>query len=183
MLEFTKSDKMIIIKGNRYFLGIGVIALFMAFVGVRLVFGILPFDEDYTAGDVFGLIFICAWIALVLSMAISSFSSNSMEITMNSEGVMCSSLFRKQLLAWSEIQDWGLSYCGQTRGEGNTYYLYFSDHICEPKNECRKKLKGRMIKTIVMGEDYSRVVSEIIPFCEARTLAKPFVGKDKYHFL
>ncbi len=86
-------------------------------------------------------------------------------------------------MSWSEIRDWGLSYCGQTRYEGNTYYLYFSKKVYPVKNECRKKLKGKMIKTFVIGNDYAEAVSKIVPFCSERTGIEPFIGKNKHHFI
>jgi hypothetical protein len=46
-----------------------------------------------------------------------------------------------------------------------------------------KKLKGKMMKIYVFQDDYSEVVSEIIPFCSEKTNVKPFIGKDKYHFI
>lgn len=182
MFELSKTKNQIVIQRNTTFLGIGVFAIFMAASGVRLLFGLLPFEEDYTFGDVFGLVFICAWIALVLGMGIFAFTTNSKQITIDGDGVLCKSWFHKEFIKWSEIEDWGLSYCGQTRWEGNTYYLYFSRRACPVINACKKKLKGRMVKTFVIGNDYSEAVSTIIPFCSEYTAVPPFVGKDKYHF-
>lgn len=183
MFELLQSKNQIIIKHNTTFLGIGVVATMMAIAGVRILFGLLPFEEGYTFSDVFGLIFICVWIISVLSMGISAFTVNSKQITINNDGVLCKSWFSKKFVKWSDIKDWGLSYCGQTRWEGNTYYLYFSEHTCPIKNDCKKKLKGKMIRTFVIGDDYFETISKIIPFCEERIEIMPFVGKDKYHFI
>ena len=144
MFELSQSKNQIIIKRNTTFLGIGVVFLIMAIAGVRLLFGLLPFEENYTLADVFGLVFICGWLTVVLSLGIFAFVTNSKQITINDEGVLCKSLFSKMFIRWADIKDLGLSYCGQTRWEGNTYYLYFSKHECQIKNECKKKIKRKM---------------------------------------
>ena len=183
MLETSKFKNEIIVKQNKIFLIIGVVAIIMAIQGIRLIFGLLPFEEGYTFVDVFGLVFVLFWVIVVLSMGIFTFEINSKKITINTDGVLCVSWFRKKFIKWTDVKDWGLSYCGQTRGEGNTYYLYFAEHVCRTKNECKKKLKGKMIKTIVISEEYSQAVSEIIHFCEDKTNVEPFIRKDKYHFI
>jgi len=183
MFELSQSKNQIIIKRNTTFLGIGVVTIIMAIAGVRLVFGLLPFEENYTFADILGLLFVCAWILTVLSMGVFAFVTNSKQIAINSEGVLCKSWINTNFIKWADIKDWGLSYCGQTRFEGNTYYLYFSKHECQVKNECKKILKGKMIKTFVIGNDYSETVSKIIPFCKEKTSVIPFIGKDKYHLI
>lgn len=183
MFELSQSKNQIIIKRNTTFLGIGVVTIIMAISGIRLLFGLLPFEENYTFADVLGLVFVCVWVFVVLSMGVFAFATNSKQITINSEGVLCKSWFSKKFIKWADIKDWGLSYCGQTRGEGNTYYLYFSKHECQIKNECKKKLKGKMIKTFIIGNDYFDAVNTIISFCSEKTDITPFVGKDKYHFV
>lgn len=183
MFQFQQSKNQIIIKQNTTFIGIGVVAIFMAIAGVRLLFGLLPFEQNYTHVDVFGLIFVCVWIIFVLSMGIFAFLTNSKKITLNNDGVLCKTWLNKKFIKWSDIKDWGLSYCGQTKWEGNTYYLYFAVNECQLKTDCKKKLKGRMIKTIVIGDDYFETVSKIIPFCEEKTNITPFIGMDKYHFI
>lgn len=183
MFELSQSKDQIIIKRNTTFLGIGVVTIIMAIAGIRLLFGLLPFEENYTLADVFGLVFVCVWIVIVLSMGIFAFATNCKQITINSDGVLCESWFRKMFIKWADLKDWGLSYCGETRGEGNTYYFYFSEHECQIKNESKKRLKGKMIKTFVIGNDYLEAVSKIIPFCKDKTDITPFIGKDKYHFI
>ncbi|MDD6021165.1 MAG: hypothetical protein PUB94_00680 [Oscillospiraceae bacterium] len=183
MFELNQSENKIVLKRNNIFLAIGIATIFMAAMGIRLIFGLLPFEEGYTLSDVFGLIFVCVWILIVSGMGVFAFVTNSKKITINDEGIFCNTWFSKRNLEWTEIKDWGLSYCGQTRGEGNTYYLYFSKEQYPIKNECRKKLKGKMIKTFVIGSDYAEIVNEVIPFCASRTKVAPFIGKDKYHFL
>jgi hypothetical protein len=130
-----------------------------------------------------GLAFVSVWVMAVLSASILSFVNYSKQIIINNDGILCKTILNEKLVNWSDIKDWGISYCGQSRGQGNTYDLYFSEHECKVKNECRKKLKGKMIKIYVFQDDYSEVVSEIIPFCSKKTNIKQFIGKDKYHFI
>lgn len=147
----------------------------LASIGIQQLGALLPFEENYISPDV--------WILVVLGMCVFSFLSNSKQVTINSDGILCKSRINKKFIKWSDIKDWGLSYCGQTRIEGNTYYLYFSEHECKVKNECRKNLKGKMIKTFVVGNEYFDAVDKVIPFCKDKTEIKPFIGKDKHHFL
>ena len=183
MYELSQSKNQITIKRNTTFLGIGIVAILMAITGVRLLFGLLPFEDNYTLADVFGLVFVCVWLTVVLSLGIFAFSTNSKQIIINNDGVLCKSWINKKFIKWADIKDWGLSYCGQTRFEGNTYYLYFSEHECQIINECKKRLKGKMIKTFIIGNDYFDAVSNVIPFCKDKIDIMPFVGKDKYHFI
>lgn len=183
MFELNQSNNRIIIKQNTTFLGIGFVAMLMAVIGFRLLFGLLPFEEGYTFVDVFGLIFVCVWILIVLGIGTYAFVTNSKQITISDDGVLCNTWFTKEFISWSEIKDWGLSYCGQARWEGNTYYLYFSKSVYPIKNDCKKKLKGKMIKIFVIGNDYAEAVSKIVPFCNERTSVEPFIGKEKHHFI
>lgn len=181
MLKLEKNK--ITLKANSIFLGIGIIVMIMSIIGFRIVFGLLPFEEEDTLVDILVLIFICLWPFIASSIGISAFVTNSKKIEINDEGVLCCSFFEKMFLKWSEIEDWGLSYCGQTKGEGNTYYFYFSKNLQKTKNECKKALKGKMIKIEVIGNDYYEIVSMVIPFCKEKTSVEPFIGKDKYHFI
>ena len=166
-----------------YFWGHCIVSIIMVIIGFRIVIMMLPFDEGYTLWDVFGLIFVCLWIIIVISMGIYAFVTNNKKLEINSEGVLCSTILKKKFLKWSEIADWGLSYCGKTRFEGNTYYLYFSEKPQKIKNECRKKLRGKMIKMYVIGNDYVEAVRDVIPFCTEKTSVEPFIGKDKFHLI
>lgn len=183
MLELTRSKNVIVMKPNRTFMIIGVVALFMAAMGIYLIFGLLPFEENYTSADIIGVVFIFVWVLVVLSMGMYAFATNSKQLMITDEGIFCDSWFVKDFMKWSDVKDWGLSYCGQTRGQGNTYYLYFSKREHAIKNDCKKILKGKMIKTFVIGKDYEETVSAVIPFCRERTDVMPFVGKDKFHFI
>ena len=183
MFKLYQTESQIHIKPNATFLGIAVATFGMAVVGFKLLLGLLPLEQGYTFADVFGVAFVCCWVLAVLVMAFFSLHTASKKITIDREGVCSKSWFKTEVIRWIDIQDWGLSYCGQTRFEGNTYYLYFSMQEHQIKNECTKKLKGKMIKVIVVGDEYKEVVDRVLPFCMDKTYIKPFVGKDKYHFI
>lgn len=174
MFKISKSENELVIKQNSLFWVTGIGSVFMSVSGIRLLFELLSPHRGYEAGDIFGIIFMCVWVSVALGIGFFSVVTATKSIIINSEGVISKTIVTKKQLCWYEIKDWGFSYCGETRGEGDTYYLYFSDHECKVKNERTKKLKGKMIKAFVIGEEYYDVASEIIYFCSARTAVKPF---------
>lgn len=182
-MKYSETNNQLKIKQNRYFLGGVIVTSIMAIQGIYIIFGLLPFEDGYTAANILGLVFVLVWESFVIFAVIWSIKQCSKYIVISKEGVSCCTLLSKEKVLWDDIKDWGLSYCGQTRGEGNTYYLYFSKHECPNKNDCKKKLKGKMIKFILFGEEYQEVLNFVIPFCSEKTNVKPFVGKDKYHFI
>ena len=138
MFEFSSSKEQVIIKRNTIFMSIGLVLIIVAIVGVRLLFGLLPFEENYTFEDIFDLLFVCVWVVAVFSIGFFGFITNSKRLVINNDGILCKSIFNKSFIKWTDVKDWGLSYCGETRGEGSTYYLYFSQHKCEIKMITRK---------------------------------------------
>ena len=148
-IEFDAINNRYIFKGNIFFLAFSVVALYMATMGLRMIFGSLPLDEGYTGGDVFGIIFLSVWTALVLTGLFFGLTNATKKVIISIESVTCKTIFSKKEYLWSEIEDWGISYSGNTRGEGNTYDFYFSKNPQSGKNECGKRLKGEMIKTYV----------------------------------
>ena len=99
------------------------------------------------------------------------------------KGVCCNSIFKRTFLKWDDIEDWGLSYCGQTKNE-NTYYLYFSKKYLKEKNDERKKVKGVKTKIIVLESEYDKVVEKIVAYCKKYTGIEPFIPvKKNSHFL
>lgn len=183
MLNIQQNYNSISLRRKGYFFGGIIVASIMAIMGIFLICGLLPFDEGYTFGDVFGLIFVLVWETGVIYGIFYFAKEHSTHILVEEIGVYCSTYFKKEFIPWSEIEDWGISYCGQTKWEGNTYYLYFSKTQFETKNECRKKLRGKMIQITVFEDEYPQVLEKVIPFCEKHALLKPFIGKDKYHFI
>lgn len=180
MAENKQTENQIVLKRNTFFLGIGVVAVFMAAMVIRIIFAILPFGDEY---DAFALIFLSVWTAAVLAMAVYAFTVCSRKIVIDNKGISCKTWFSNTLIKWDEIKDWGLSYCGNNRGVVNIYYLYFAKDQRPIKNEFTKKLKGKMIKSFVFGNGYDEVISDVIPFCKARTQVEPFIAKDKPHFM
>ncbi len=183
MLKLSESNGDLIIKRNTYFLDGILIAGIMALGGLFVISYLLIFENIQTFLDVFVIMFLFIWESGVIYGVVYYMREYSRNIVISKEGISCHTCFKKEFIKWIDIKDWGLSYCGQTRREGNTYYLYFSKHECQVKNDCRKKLKGKMIKAFVMGDDYYEVLSKIMPFCIEKTDIIPFVGKDKYHFI
>ena len=169
----------IAIKGNNNFFLPGVGATVMIFFGVRMIVESLLIEGELTGVDLLGTAFLCLWTSVAVWMACYSFLSATRQIIINNHGVKCRSLFKSKFFSWAEIEDFGLSYCGQTKGVGNTYYFYFAKELLIAKNEEKKKLRGEMIKTIVIGDDFFDVINEIIPFCKRFTGVEPFISGDE----
>jgi hypothetical protein len=183
MFVLHTGQKLIIFKRNIVYIVVGVFAVFLAVVGSCFIFRLWSAEEQSSFMDYFGFAFICVWLVGLLAVGISFLASGSKQVTINDQGVLCHSLFGKTFIPWPEIADWGMSYCGQIKGEGNTYEVYFSKHPCSIKNDCSKRLKGKMIKTFVYKNEYQEAVDKIVPFCKKYTTVEPFIGVDKFHFL
>lgn len=184
MLKFNRAKSKIVIKRNTPFLFVGIIIIALSIAECILILGFLDFDIKYTFTDLLDLTFVFIWTLIFFGLGLYVLSANSKEITIDDSGVLCKSIFIKRFISWSEIKDWGLSYCSQTRWEGITYYLYFSKEVHPIKNGNKKKLRGKTIKTFIIGNDaYTDVVSDIFPFCSERSKTEPFVGNNKYHFV
>ena len=182
-MRIQVNDTQAVVKSHSIFAMISIGAVLMFFIGGSAALELFSSASEVSSADIFGGIFICIWLAVVLWMGVYGLVTASKKLTVDAEGVCCSSLFYKRSLAWREIRDFGLSYAGQTRGEGNTYYLYFASSEQKTKNECKKKLKGKMIKIEIIGGEYQAAVSELIPFCRKFTTVEPFVGEDKFHLI
>lgn len=183
MIELNPSNHQIVVKGYSMFLWLGMGAMFMAGSGIRTIFEMFPLEDGWTFPNILGLVFMCIWTSIALGMCIYALRVYGRKIIIDDVGVSWHTWFTKEQLKWNAKKYFGLSYCGQTRGEGNTYILYFSKKQHPIRNECKKKLKGKMIKTYVMESDYEEVLQIVIPFCISRTKVEPFIGKDQYHFL
>lgn len=174
------------IKSEEMFVWMVAVVAIMFCFGIKQICELLPLGKGYEASDLFGVIFMCVWTALVGTIGIIALVTNIKKVDISETGVLSKTLLSKKTLEWSEIKDYGLSYCGKSRsgwGFENTYYLYFSKDEQQVKNNCKKKLKGKMIKVAVMGESYGEVINEVLPFCKERTGIEPFIGEDKYHLL
>ena len=182
-MRFCRTKNRLIVKRESYFLGGVLMAGVMAIGGLFLITGLLPFEEGYTVADVFGFVFVCLWEAFVVCAILWYAREHSKYMVISAEGIRSCTCFKKAFVAWDDVRDWGISYCGQTRWKGNTYFVYFSKEEHPVQNECKKKLKGNMLKTFVYEEDYGEAVNILIPFCADKTDVAPFVGKDRYHFM
>lgn len=173
------------IKSHGIFIPIGVTACFMAFMGGKLileiVLGMLG-GEPFEKADIFGLAFLCLWFSLVLWMAFKSFSEGSKRVCISGEGVVLRSLLKKVFVPWDEICDYGISYSGKAKGGGSIYDLYFSRDYQQEKNECSKRLRGKIVKISIEGEEYRTLAEVVIPYCRHRCCVAPFIGVDKPHF-
>lgn len=182
MIVNDRDNRQLIIKSNQAFWGIGIFVLLMAVVFGGFFLSLNPFEDLNTFMDYFGVVFLGVWLLTLLGGGAYTVVTNSKTVTLDDRGILCRSLVGQDFIRWFEVADWGLSYCGQTKGEGNTYELYFSKHPCLTKNDCRKRLKGKMIRTFVMEKDYEEAVTVIIPFGKERTSVAPFVAVDRFHF-
>ena len=181
-IVFDDINQRYIFKRNPFFLVFSAVALFMTAVGIRTIWEFIPPNGNLAGEDIFGILFMCVWTAVTLTFLLVGLTNATKKVIIGTEGVTCKTIFSEKEYLWNEIEDWGLSYSGNTRGEGNTYDFYFSKTPQRDKNECRKRLKGKMIKVFVFESEYERVVQDVVPFCSGRTRVKPFVGEDRYHF-
>lgn len=145
MIVNDRDSRRLVIKSNQTFWVIGIFVIFMAVLFTGFFLSLNPFEELNTFMDYFGIVFFGIWLLTLLAGGVYSVVTNSKTVTLDARGILCRSLVGQDFVLWSEVADWGLSYCGQTKGEGNTYELYFSKHPCLTKNDCRKRLKGKMI--------------------------------------
>lgn len=177
------SDDKIIFDCNKFNLFLLIIPVYMFTVGIQLVLGLVPFEEGYTGFDVFGFVFACVWTSVIGFMVFYLIFNICKKTVLDSEGITVTFLSYKKEIEWREVKDYGISYSGKARGDGNVYDLYFATEEQKQKNKFRKKLKGNMIKIIIMGEDYYKVTENVIPFCRTKISVIPFVGEDKFHLL
>lgn len=187
MIKFKNSKSELLITQSSFFSWLTVAVIPMAIIGVFILPILLQHRKEYydsPAAYIFGIIFAFIWFGIIIFQFIRCLMLTSKKTIINSDGILCKTFAYQRFIAWSDVKDWGLSYCGQSKHMGNNYYLYFSDHECKIKNDCKKKLRGSMIKTIVIeSDDYGAVLSTVIPFCSKKTDLKPFIGKNKFHFI
>lgn len=183
-MEIKATENQIKIKANAIFKCIGIGSLAMVCMTLFQFFPLDDFDFSFdTSFDMFGFLFLCFWFTIVLSMGGVAFFIGCKTVTIDETGVSCKSLCYKKTLTWEEIKDYGASYSGQTRGQGNTYTLYFAAKEQKIKSDCKKKLKGNMIKTYVIGDTYGDVIHKVFPFCRNFTEVRPFAAEDRFHWI
>ena len=181
--RFKIIDDRIIFSCNKINLLLLVFPIYLFVSGVELVLGLLPFEEGYTVFDVFVFVFACVWTAVVGWMIFYLIYDIFKTTVLDLEGVTVKFLSYTKKIEWREIKDYGISYFGKAKGDGNMYHLYFATVEQKQKTSCKKKLKGNMVKVTIMHEDYQEVIESVIPFCQTKTSVVPFIGEDKFHLI
>ena len=169
------------IRNNYLFLAISIFAAFMSIGGAVLLFNLIS-DAQLVFSDIFGVAFASVWLSVVFGIGFTSFIMFSNVLILNDKGVTYSSIIKRRFLDWSQVKDLGLSYCGQTRFEGNTYYLYFSGKILQTKNDERKIIKGVKVRVVVLESEYDEVIEKVFTYCKEYADNEPFVPIKKNHF-
>lgn len=180
---FKISSEKIVFECNKLNLFLLIIPFCMFISGIQLISRLVPFEEDYTWFDVFGFAFACLWTAVVGVMSLYLVFNILKRTVADANGITVTFLSYKKEIAWINVKDYGLSYSGKARGDGNMYDLYFATEEQKFKNKFRKKLKGNIIKIIIVEDDYNDVVANVIPFCSTKTRVSPFIGENKYHLI
>ena len=183
MLNIKQNDEQIIIKGNNLRNALYLImASIMSIAGIFVIAGLLPLENNHTSEDIFVLVFVIIWEVLSVFAVFKWINEYSKYIIITDKTISCFALFKKEVVQWCDVKDWGLSYYGND-APSNIYHLYFSKSVFEEKNECKKKLKGKHLEFDVYETDYEKVVNEIIAFCVKQTSVSPFIGKNKFHII
>ncbi|MBQ7117482.1 MAG: hypothetical protein IJN88_04665 [Clostridia bacterium] len=175
-----KNDGEIIISKKLTFLLTGTMSVFLFASGATLFFSDLSLEEATEPADIFGNIFMLLWLGVMGYFILFSFNEFFKKTAISKEGVLCKSFFGTKEYMWSEIKDFGISYSGQTRGEGNTYYLYFSTDILKQNRKGKKKMNRSVIKVIFTSDDSDAFINEVIPFCRESTNVVPFLPSGKF---
>ena len=181
-MKIEHTNSRMTLKGSNSFAAVGVVAFVMGSVGIFLISDMLrSADSSADSSDVLGVVIASVWTLLTFSMGVYALASGSRTLTLDDDGVTCKTWFQQSFLPWNEVNDWGLSYHGRDRWGNNFYDLYFSREMYPVRNECAKKLRGRILRVTI--DDYMQAVNSIIPFCRGKTTVVPFVGTDKPHFI
>ena len=53
-MKYSETNNQLKIKQNRYFLGGVIVTSIMAIQGIYIIFGLLPFEDCYTAANILG---------------------------------------------------------------------------------------------------------------------------------
>ena len=170
------------IRSDEVFVQIGIVASFMACIGVYL-FVPMFFEPISSPMDIFGMAFLGLWLLVVLSGAIISFYRYSRRLIIDNSGVTYKSIFGKQQYNWAEIKDWGLVYDGRTRYGRNIYIVYFANDRQKDKNDNRKTLSKSVLKAHILSDEYLYFTQIVIPACRKMIQEAPFIPDDKFHWM
>ena len=110
-------------------------------------------------------------------LGIFELNSGSKKITIDSKGISCKSLFKRQYIEWTDVKDYGISYTGETRYRDSTYYFYFAESLKPTQSDVSKKMDVNTMKIFLFKKDRDRIEKEIIPFCQQYSKVSPFISK------
>ena len=128
--------------------------------------------------DVIPDIFVGACLVCIMGFGIFSVMSNGKKLIIDGDGILCRGIFSKDMMKWAEVKDYGISYAGETRFRGRTYYLYFSRNELTIDNEYQKNIDRNTVKVFLFeGDEYNKAVTQIMPFCESHAKIQPFISK------
>lgn len=176
MSVISAKDNRIVIKGPTYFVVFSIVGAYMSYEGLSMIFSMLPFQGDYGALDYFGLAFLCVWTAIVISFTLFGFISFTKRIIIDQEGIHYSTVMKKELIKWSQIQDFGVSFSGCV-GPGKAvcmYDLYFSKEVLKVKKNGKKVLKGKLIKIYLFDDYLSELSDTVFPYCKKFTSVEAY---------
>ena len=180
-MKIERNGKMLILSGNDLFGMIGIAAIFFFCVGIRLLIACI-WPEDGIV-DWLGTGLVACWTCLALGMAVRSLNDALAQLVLDEAGAELRRPLGKKRIAWDQVRDWGLSYVGISNHEDNTYEFYFAEDPQDEKNEYSRRLGKRVLRFVVIGEDYGQVVKEVLPFCQRYARVTPFVPDDVLHLI
>lgn len=126
--------------------------------------------EDKTVTAILLSIIISVISLIVIVKEIPSEST----LTIDQSGIKSKLLFIEKKIAWNELQDFGFSYYGETRYDGELFNLYFSCETLKTNKNGKKKLNGKTIRVYVHDDEYDTFESEVISFCRRHTSLSPY---------
>lgn len=173
----------IIIKRNNILIGLGALVLGKGITAVPMLLD-FPKPEitgEYELSEVFGFLFGCLWLLIVSGSGIFCITAGLKRIVIDSDGVMCKSLFGVKKLLWSAVADYGVYWDGHTRPTSyHEYVLYFSDQTLPVNRKSTKKKPGRnTVKTHFLSVRFSDEPEKILAFCRRYSPVPPFVRKGR----
>lgn len=180
-MRIKRHDNSIILSGNELFLMIGIVAISFFCVGIYLMITCI-WPEDGVV-DRLGTCFVGIWTCMGLWMAVRSLNEAFTELVIDEGGVLLRCPLGKKRITWNEIGDWGLSYVGTANHDDNGYEFYFAREPQQEKNESSRKLRKEVLRYTVIGEEYERLLQEVLPFCQRYARVKPFVPEDAEHLI
>ena len=181
MMKIKRDEEKLILSGNELFGMIGIVAMFFFCVGIYLLIACI-WPEDGIV-DWLGTALVAVWTFGSLGVAIRSLNDAMTQLVVNRTGVQLRRPLGKKSIAWNQIREFGLSYVGIANHEDNTYEFYFAEDPQDEKNEYSRRLGKRVLRFVVIGEDYGQVVKEVLPFCQRYARVTPFVPDDVLHLI